>query len=164
MSQATIPWYRQRWPWLLMLMPALAVVGGFVTLWFALTTNNAMVVDDYYREGKAINLELARDREAQQRGLQATLAAEPDRVALRLDARNGSLPPFVTLRVVHATRAELDRSFTLARAEPGLYVDAEGRLPGPGRWRVLLEDPERSWRLTGAAQGFETALRLDAAP
>ena len=163
-QSSVTPWYRQRWPWLLMLMPALAVVGGFITLWFALSTNNAMVVDDYYKEGKAINLELARDREAAQRGLEATLASEGGGVVVRLGARNGSLPPFLTLRVVHATRDELDRTFTLARTGPGVYADSNGQLPGPGRWNLLVEDPERTWRLTAAAEGFAGPVRLGGAP
>ena len=163
-QQPVTPWYRQLWPWLLMLMPALAVVGGFITLWFALSTNNAMVVDDYYKEGKAINLELARDREAAQRGLDATIASEGGGIVVRLAARNGSLPPFVTLRVVHATRAELDRTFTLARTDGGVYAAPDGQLPGPGRWNLLVEDPERTWRLTAAAEGFAAPVRLGGAP
>jgi hypothetical protein len=45
-----------------MLMPATALFGGIATFWLAATTNNALVVDDYYREGKAINQQLARDQ------------------------------------------------------------------------------------------------------
>lgn len=162
MSTQTIPWYRQRWPWLLMLMPAVAVVAGFITLWLALTSNNAMVVDDYYREGKAINLELARDREAHARGVGAVLAAEDGRVTVRLEARTGALPAALRLRVVHATRAELDRSYALVRVAPGVYADPSAHLPGPGRWQVLIEDPERGWRLVSAVQDFAEPVRLRA--
>lgn len=163
MHEPAPPWYRQRWPWLLMLMPALAVVGGFITLWLALTTNNAMVVDDYYREGKAINLELARDRTAAVRGLEATLAEVDGRLTVRIKVGEGVLPASLNLRIVHATRVELDRAYTLPVVGPGLYADPEARLPGPGRWRVLLEDPGRSWRLTALAQGFAEPVRLRAA-
>ena len=91
------PWYRQLWPWLLMSMPAAAVVGGAITFWLAATSNNALVVDDYYREGKAINLELDRDRTAAQLGLSAELTREADAAAtLRISASAGTaLPAFV---------------------------------------------------------------------
>lgn len=144
-----------------MLMPAVAVVAGFVTLWFAMSTNNAMVVDDYYREGKAINQELARDREAAKRGLRATLGQMTDGgIELQIATLNGSLPPFVTLRIVHATRAELDRTFTLASVSPGTYRVQEGALPDAGRWNVLIEEPDHKWRLTAEGVGFAEPLRF----
>lgn len=72
-AQPTTPWYREPWPWLLMIAPAAAVVGGIFTWWLAAHTNHALVVDDYYREGRAINQQLARDAEATRMGLSATL-------------------------------------------------------------------------------------------
>jgi hypothetical protein len=43
------PWYRQLWPWLLMLPPAAAVVGGFLTLYLALATPDPLVRRDCER-------------------------------------------------------------------------------------------------------------------
>lgn len=156
------PWYRQVWPWLLMSMPAAAVVGGVITYWLAATTPNAMVVDDYYREGKAINLQLARDDAARSLGLAAELAHGPgDETRVLLRSSPGAvLPPFVRLRLVHATRADLDRELVLAAAGDGLYVATLSGLPARGRWNVVLEDPQRRWRLVGAASGFAAPLRL----
>jgi hypothetical protein len=158
------PWYRQLWPWLLMSMPAAAVVGGAITFWLAATSNNALVVDDYYREGKAINLELDRDRTAAQLGLSAELTREADAAAtLRISASAGTaLPAFVTLHLVHATRAELDRTIPLASVGPGRYFAPQAQLPRSGRWNVVVEDPDRHWRLVGTATGFDSPLRLGA--
>lgn len=58
------PWYAQRWPWLLMLGPALVVVVSSYTIYLAYSRQDAMVVDDYYKQGKAINQDLRRDRAA----------------------------------------------------------------------------------------------------
>jgi len=156
------PWYRQLWPWLLMTMPAAAIVGGAITFWLAATSNNALVVDDYYREGKAINRELARDRMAAQFGLAAELTRQPDASAtLRISAhREAALPPFVNLRLIHATRAELDRTISLARVGEGRYAAPQAQLPEAGRWNVVIEDPDRHWRLVGTATGFASPLRL----
>lgn len=30
-----VPWYRQAWPWLVMLPPAVAVIGGIATVYLA---------------------------------------------------------------------------------------------------------------------------------
>jgi len=161
MSSRT-PWYRQLWPWLLMVMPAAAVVGGGITYWLAATSNNALVVDDYYREGKAINRQLERDRTAAALGLAGELRRQPDgSTLLLLTARSGAaLPPFVTVRLVHATRSELDRALSLAAAGDGRYASTEAHLPAEGHWNVLVEDPERRWRLVGSSSGFTQPLRL----
>lgn len=161
MTPPPVPWYRQLWPWLLMLMPATALVGGVITFWLAATANNSLVVDDYYREGRAINLQLARDREAQAMGLSATLSGLPGGAQLRLaSSTNATLPPFVTLQVLHATRSELDRTLTLAATGGGMYRSQQQELPLDGRWNVLIEDPDRKWRLTGSATGFSRPLEI----
>jgi hypothetical protein len=37
-AAAAPPWYRQRWPWLLISGPAVAVIGCAVTIWLAYQT------------------------------------------------------------------------------------------------------------------------------
>ncbi len=52
MSATTIrPWYRQLWPWLLMLPPALSVVGGAVTYYLAVTRPESLVSQDCVQDG-----------------------------------------------------------------------------------------------------------------
>ena len=46
----SLPWYKERWTWLLMLMPATAIVAGFITLWLAITSFDGLVADDYYKQ------------------------------------------------------------------------------------------------------------------
>ncbi|MCL4746409.1 MAG: FixH family protein [Burkholderiaceae bacterium] len=157
-------WYRQLWPWLLMVMPATALVGGAVTFWLAATSNNALVVDDYYREGKAINRQLERDRAAREMGLGAQLArTADDGVALLLLGEPGFDPPdAVMLRLVHATRAEFDRTMILRRVGQQYLAPAGTRLPLSGRWTLLVEEAQGRWRLTGEASGFDAPVALGA--
>ena len=49
------PWYRQFWPWFLIALPATVVVAGLTTWWIAAHKADSLVVDDYYKEGLAIN-------------------------------------------------------------------------------------------------------------
>src|SRR5690606_9268312 len=119
------PWYRHRWPWLLAIAPVAALVGGIVMLWLAVTTSDSLVVDDYYREGRAINQQLARDRLAAALGLRAELRfealAEPA-VVLQLAAERGSAwPPELRLRIVHSTIASHDREYRLEHVGDGRY-------------------------------------------
>jgi uncharacterized protein len=45
------PWYRQLWPWLLILPPAAAVVGGALTYYLAVTRPDALVRQDCVQDG-----------------------------------------------------------------------------------------------------------------
>lgn len=40
------PWYKEPWPWVIISIPAAAVVMGFTTLYLALTNPDHLVVDD----------------------------------------------------------------------------------------------------------------------
>jgi hypothetical protein len=50
-NEATRPWYRQAWPWLLMIPPAGAVIGGMITLYLAVTRPDVLVRKDCVRDG-----------------------------------------------------------------------------------------------------------------
>ena len=45
------PWYRQLWPWLLIVPPAAAVLGGSLTLYLAVTRPDTLVRKDCVRDG-----------------------------------------------------------------------------------------------------------------
>jgi len=47
----TKPWYRQLWPWLVFLPPAVAVVGGMTTLYLVIKYPDAEVCGSYVRDG-----------------------------------------------------------------------------------------------------------------
>lgn len=142
------PWYRQRWPWLLMAGPAIVVAASMVTLWLAATTDDAIVSDDYYKRGLLINERLQRVERASTLGIEAVVDIAADgrvRVALSSSSQApDARPAVVVLGVAHATRGGLDRRAELVLGPEGSY---EGSIEavGPGRWLVSLETP--SWRL-----------------
>jgi hypothetical protein len=80
---APAPWYRHRWPWLLMSGPAVVVVAGIFTAWLAISRADALVADDYYKQGKAINKDLRRDHEAQRLGAAIGIGYDPAAAVLR---------------------------------------------------------------------------------
>ena len=45
------PWYRQLWPWLLIVPPAAAVIGGCLTLYLAVTRPDTLVRKDCFKDG-----------------------------------------------------------------------------------------------------------------
>ena len=144
------PWYRNRWPWILMAGPAVVVVAGIVTAWIAATTSDGLVADDYYKRGLAINQVIERGERAARLGVSAVVDVAPDgRVVVTLGGDGAdpqARPPVIRLWLAHPTRAGEDRAATLVRAGEGRY---EGRVPPlpAGRWRVIVETD--AWRLPG---------------
>lgn len=138
------PWYRERWPWILIAGPAIVVVAGLVTAWLAIRSDDGLVIDDYYKQGLAINQTLGRSDTAGRLGVEAVLHLAGDRIRVQLGGPvvRGAL----TLRLVHPTRSGMDQGVNLTAVGPGAY---EGRLRPlqPGRWQVVLE--AREWRLAG---------------
>lgn len=160
----SMPWYRQRWPWLLMAGPAIVVVAGFVTLWLAISSNDGLVADDYYKRGLGINRTLERSERAAALGLVAVVdidAAGAAQVVLTSTVLGiDAAPAQVRLTLLHPTRAGADRRIDLSRGPDGVYRGPAGVLP-PGRWRVGVETAE--WRLpTVEVEGALQAVRITA--
>jgi hypothetical protein len=45
------PWYRHAWPWLLIIPPLGAVIGGGITLYLAITRPDTLVRKDCIKDG-----------------------------------------------------------------------------------------------------------------
>jgi hypothetical protein len=45
------PWYRHVWPWLLIVPPTAAVIGGSLTLYLAVTRPDTLVREDCFKDG-----------------------------------------------------------------------------------------------------------------
>ena len=170
------PWYRQRWPWFLIALPATAVVGGIITAVLAVRTYDGTVSADYYKQGLAINQEVERAQLARVLGLEARIVMagvdDGDRVRIELQSAR-ALPPETTvqLRLVHPGRPGEDRIATLQRIDvdpdraravyAGSFSLAPGatRLSGPVTWQVVLESSR--WRVDDSfsGQGGEFAIK-----
>jgi hypothetical protein len=140
---AIVPWYRQRWPWILMSGPAIVLVAGVITTWIAFESADGLVADDYYRKGLAINKVIAREEKARSLGLTADIDSRGGRLRVHLA---GDAPEAIFAHLVHATRSGFDARLRLARGADGSYEAALPVLP-PGRWRLALENPRGSWRI-----------------
>lgn len=142
-------WSREPWVWLLIALPLTAVIAGMVTLYLAIVSSDGLVVDDYYRRGKAINRDLARDQAAADHQLHAALdyTAAQNLFTLILQAQDYTLPQAVGLSVLHPTMAGRDQVVTLVHQGAGHYAGAAADL-APGNWYIQLEADD--WRLSGS--------------
>lgn len=143
-ASSPTPWYRQRWPWLLMAGPAIVVVAGFVTLWLAVRSDDGLVADDYYKRGLLINRQLEKADRGAKVGAVASVRPE-GLVEIHLTGvGTDEAPPSVRARFSHPTRAGLDRVVVLNRTPDGAYVGTMEPLVA-GRWIVSVETD--AWRL-----------------
>jgi hypothetical protein len=146
--RTTAPWYAQRWPWLLMLGPAIVLVAGFITGYLAYTRQDAMVVDDYYKRGKAINQDLRRDKVASAQQLLVDLRFDASAHALSGRLTSFGKPVTAPFRIMLAHSTLPEKDITLAA-----YPDARGGFSVPlpaleqARWQVNVEGGKRDWRL-----------------
>ena len=144
----TRPWFRQPWPWLLMVMPVTSLILGVVMVYLAITTDDGLVVDDYYRQGRVIDQTIARSKHAAELGLVAEMRVGAEDVRIDLGARDGvPLPQELVLTIAHPTRAGFDQVIRLD-GEGGRYAGRVAPL-AIGRWLIQIEDSERAWRLRG---------------
>lgn len=155
------PWYRERWIWVLLAGPALVVAAGIVTTFLAVSGEDGLVADDYYRQGLAINRTLRREETARTLGVTAVLEISPagDRIRVAIGGGAGE-PAALRLSLVHATRAGQDQSIALMAMPDGAFEGRVRRI-GSGPWRVILDEERRGWRLSGEwpADGGRTELR-----
>ena len=146
MAQEVQPWYRQFWPWLLISLPASAVIGGIITIIIAVQSPNALVVDDYYKEGLAINQQKGRLARANAMSLEGLVRSTENRINVALSSTEPVTDETLILYVGHSTRAELDRELTLERTAEGSYSANFNNLL-PGAWYLRLQPADMSWEI-----------------
>lgn len=143
-------WYREPLVWLVIVIPASAVIMGILMVSLAVISNDGLVVDDYYKKGLEINRSLERDLAAANYGLGGILRLDRDRRTIKATLRwgKGFNPPTKTLRLglFHATRSGFDHELLLQRMTLDEYASATPKLL-PGRWYLQIE--ANDWRLTG---------------
>lgn len=145
------PWYREPWPWLLMSGPAIVVVAGIITAVLAVRTQDGLVVDDYYKQGLAVNKDLSRDLAAKTAAISAnaTIDTANRRVTLSIVNTPVTLNN-LTLTLSRAAVAGKDQVVSLQRtSQRGEEISFVGALQPleTGKWYAALEEPSRSWRL-----------------
>ena len=144
----TLPWYRQFWPWFLILLPASVVVAGINMVFIASHGADDLVVDEYYKDGLAINRKLEKKDRATELGISATLQVDGQEVIVLTsgpvhDSR-------LQLQLSHPLESNRDFNVALVQSVPGEY---RGRLSADiaPRWHwALLSEGERPWRLDGS--------------
>ncbi|MGP9800888.1 FixH family protein [Rheinheimera sp. NSM] len=145
MQQDTKPWYKQLWPWILIAIPVITALKAVHTVIVMQQHSPDLVVDDYYKAGRAINMQLAKYREAQLRNLEAHVLVAGNRAVVRF-AKNSVLEGEIHLDFYHPTLADRDFALDAERSGELLYVATLPLTPN-GKWRLVVSDASKDWKL-----------------
>lgn len=155
-SHSITPWYKQFWPWFIIALPAAVVVAGITTVFIAINNEDSLVVDDYYKEGLAINQVLAQDKVAQRLKLAAELSIDGLIGEILVDIRGdyAVMPATLEMQWIHPTDKLQDFLILLKRTPNDQYM-AQLDSSLTGRWYIQLSSAKpEPWRL-------KTLVKLD---
>jgi hypothetical protein len=153
-------WYRQPWAWFAFLIPAATIVAGIYTLLIATRNADTLVVDDYYKEGLAINQVINKQQKARALEITASLSFDADGlVRVKLNSVNNHQINELELHLIHATLANQDQTVPLAIGTNATFVGKVTPI-SQGKWIVNLEPSSRDWRLSGNFY-FPTDRRIE---
>lgn len=150
----TVPGYREPWFWFLMAPLLLVFVMGFTMLYLSISTSDGVIVDNFYKDGLAINAREEQDLYARELGLSAQLRIDQTLVNLTLNGNIDEYPDTVWLHIIHPTKESFDTKILL-QLSGNIY---SGALPAPvsGRYQAMISpdmnaDSQEMWRLHSKA-------------
>ncbi|MBL4908635.1 MAG: FixH family protein [Alteromonadaceae bacterium] len=138
-------WYKEPWAWLVFVLPAIAVIASITTYFIANYEPDDLVIGDYYKRGKAINLEISKIKLAQKLGMKFALKLTGNELVIKPTGIETKFP-LLNVNFYHPTLAKKD--FYLA-----LTADANGNFRHhfdtkiSGKWRITLSSFKNNWRI-----------------
>jgi hypothetical protein len=147
------PWYREFWPWALMVPPLLSIAGGVAMVLLATGTPSALVVEDYARIEELTSERFGRDEAARSLALTAEVSFRRESGEVDVSLVGSStyqLPEKLILALRHVTDPAADIEIALVRSEGGFTARAD--VPR-GPFHIELLPQSRNWRL-GAGPGY----------
>lgn len=147
--------------WLVIALPAAAVVAGLLTLWIAIRAGGSDAIPEDVRRTAQIQVrDLGADEAARAAGIALLLQRDADGLRvlhLSGDAGHGAL----LLHLRHPSRAASDRRVTL-QPVAGAW-QAHIALPADHDWRLEVLPADGAWRLVGRLPAGAVSARLQPA-
>lgn len=149
------PWYKQFWAWFILAPLIVVVIVCCITVTIAFKNRDDVVIDNYYKEGRMINMRVEEDKraEALQLAGMLTFDLEVGEIWLQLSSLE-PLPEVLSLTLDHPAKESYDQHLLLKRVGEGRYR-ADLDRPLQHHWYlrvqpVSTEDLEQvDWRLKG---------------
>lgn len=146
-NDTNIPWYRYPVVWLVVAIPVISVISSTVLIIIANLHEDGLVVDDYYKHGKAINKLLSRDLAATKAELRAKIQIDnTNRITIELNSKQQVDTSNLVLNLVHIRYPKQDQMIHL---KPITAKRSSGQLKPfqAGKWYIQIGN--KHWRLIG---------------
>ena len=150
------PWYKEPWAWLVFILPFTAVVAGIATYIIANHEPDPLVVGEYYKEGKAINVQLAKVKLAQKLGIKFELQYANDKLVIKPTGIEKSFP-LLNVNFYHPTQDFKDFYLALTPDGSGYFRHDFSDIKEnetqkdikqlDGKWRVTISPFEDHWKI-----------------
>lgn len=144
-SDDTLPWYKQFWPWFLILLPLSVVIASLITFFIAQTSPPALVSGNYYKEGLAINADMQLEANAKNLGLSAIISTNRTTFTVQLIGLEEQ-PDELLIDLRHATISQHDQSFPVTKVADGIY-HSSSLVPQLGKWYISIRNPDNTWEI-----------------
>ncbi len=143
---AIVPVSRWIWPGILIAGPASVVVACIITAYFVVQHPDGLVASDYYKQGKAINAQLAQLHRSEELGLSSMKMIATDRAVL-ITFPDSSLRDRIEVVLAHPVNGDLDIRAIVSPNAAGAYEIALQKKLTERRRVVVTDAPLRSWRV-----------------
>ena len=141
-----VPVSRWIWPGILIAGPASVVVACIITAFFVVQHPDGLVASDYYKQGKAINAQLAQLHRAEELGLSTMKMAATDKAVL-ITFPDSPLRDRIEVVLAHPVDPDLDIRATVVANTAGVYEIALQKKLTERRRVIVTDAPVRSWRV-----------------
>jgi uncharacterized protein len=141
-----VPVSRWIWPGILIAGPASVIVACIITAFFVVQHPDGLVATDYYKQGKAINAQLAQLDRAEALGLHTMKMTATDRAVL-ITFPDSALRDRIDIVLAHPVDADLDIRSTVSPDVAGVYAVPLAKRLTERRRVVVTDAPVRSWRV-----------------
>ena len=141
-----VPVSRWIWPGILIAGPASVVVACIITAFFVVQHPDGLVASDYYKQGKAINAQLAQLRRAEELGLRNMKMVASDNAVL-ITFPDSPLRDRIEVVLAHPVDPDLDLRANVLPNTSGVYEIALQKKLTERRRVIVTDAPARSWRV-----------------
>ncbi|MFT5759155.1 MAG: hypothetical protein ACI9LM_003909 [Alteromonadaceae bacterium] len=138
-------WYKEPWAWFVFFLPFTAVVAGIATYIIANTDPDALVVGDYYKKGKAINMEVTKVKQAQKLGIRFALKLSDNELIIKPTGIEKTFP-LLNVNFYHPTLEAKDFYLALTPDGNGYFRKTFDQSVS-GKWKITIAPFENHWKI-----------------
>lgn len=159
-------WYEEPWLWFIVGIVLTAMAWGGFLLATAIRHQDGVVIDDYYKHGKTVNISTLRQQNAERFGMEATIIFQPNTVVLSLYGDMEQRPERLTLLLISPVDANADQRIELEKIpaeaqsdQPSHYM-ANATITLQGNIDVQLETQHRPTPEVGHTDGWRLRSKV----